>query len=390
MKYPNVVKILTLGLISITLVLGIYENVHAVFLSSLFGPKTRKIEKAKSIETVVNRTKSNPVTYDFMEAKINNKSIPLHLVTIDLNRVEITPEIVLASERFGKIRKLSTICKNKGAIAAINGAFFSVKSRHPVGYLILDGKPIKAPLAFKERTTFGIMNDNSIRIGKPKFRRRIRPQNEYFSVIDDINKTCGNFEIVLYNREFGKTADVPEGGKAFLISTDNIIKKIVTEGKIEIPETGNVLIAGKLYVKNFEKTEIGNTIELTQTLMYPWENIRSGFGSVVGLVENGDISFDSVKEKVSSGIKGRAARSAVGITVDNKLLLLATDAKSRSFRGITLNEQAEIMQAIGADSAVSLDGGSSTTMYYNGRIVNTLHKGRERPVATALIITPVK
>jgi exopolysaccharide biosynthesis protein len=46
------------------------------------------------------------------------------------------------------------------------------------------------------------------------------------------------------------------------------------------------------------------------------------------------------------------------------------------------------MKALGAQDAVALDGGGSTTIWYRGQIKNRLAKGKQRPIATALLIVP--
>jgi hypothetical protein len=80
------------------------------------------------------------------------------------------------------------------------------------------------------------------------------------------------------------------------------------------PGDGGLLVVGTRYMKNFLKTTAGDTIQLTQSLMFPWENIDSGFGSVCSILDKGHDSFDPKLENIPSYLMGRAARTAVGIT----------------------------------------------------------------------------
>lgn len=57
----------------------------------------------------------------------------------------------------------------------------------------------------------------------------------------------------------------------------------------------------------------------------------------------------------------RNPRTGLGLTAQNKLLLVAVA------RPIYLSDLARAMQALGAVDAVSLDGGSSTAMWYRGK-----------------------
>lgn len=63
-----------------------------------------------------------------------------------------------------------------------------------------------------------------------------------------------------------------------------------------------------------------------------------------------------------------ARRSALGVTRNNKLLLVTVN------RSIYLSKFAKIMHDLGAVNAVSLDGGTSTALYYKGRVPS--HPGR--------------
>lgn len=341
--------------------------------------------KAKPAER---RTVARGIAHREVGIELPDRTVPVQVIEFDPASAELRADIVLAADRFGSLKKLSTIAREKGAVAAINGAFFNFKSRHPVGYLILDGKPVQAPLALKERTTFGIMRDGTAMIGRPKFRRRIKPEREYFSVIDGINKPCGNFEIVLFNYEYGDRAEVPEGGRGFALDETGRVASLHEAGPARIPEDGGLLVVGARYMKNFQKTVAGDMIQLTQTLMFPWETIDSGFGSIVSLLEEGRDSFDPKLENIPGYLMGRAARTAVGITAEGRMVLLATNGKGDSAHGLTFQETGRAMRDLGCVSAVALDGGGSTTMWYEGKIVNDLRGAEERAVANALVIVP--
>ena len=60
----------------------------------------------------------------------------------------------------------------------------------------------------------------------------------------------------------------------------------------------------------------------------------------------------------------RHPRSAVGLTADGRtLILLAVDGRQEGHsRGVTLAELAALFKSLGADSAINLDGGGSSSM----------------------------
>lgn len=92
--------------------------------------------------------------------------------------------------------------------------------------------------------------------------------------------------------------------------------------------------------------------------------------------------------------KSRAPRSALGITKDNKILLVTIDddrkvkllPKERYSIGATLGELAEIMLDLGCVTALNFDGGGSTTLFYEGKIVNRPSDGFPRVISTAMVV----
>ncbi|VBB09002.1 phosphodiester glycosidase [Lucifera butyrica] len=67
---------------------------------------------------------------------------------------------------------------------------------------------------------------------------------------------------------------------------------------------------------------------------------------------------------------GVGPRTAIGQRKDGTVLLLAIDGRQPSSLGATLLDVQNIMYEQGAYVAANLDGGSSTTMFYNGKVVN--------------------
>lgn len=63
-------------------------------------------------------------------------------------------------------------------------------------------------------------------------------------------------------------------------------------------------------------------------------------------------------------------RTAIGIIDKLHYLLVVSDGRTNESEGLTLYELAEFMQSLGADIAYNLDGGGSSTMYFNGEVVN--------------------
>jgi exopolysaccharide biosynthesis protein len=103
------------------------------------------------------------------------------------------------------------------------------------------------------------------------------------------------------------------------------------------------------------------------------------FGPV--LITNG------VPEDLSRISSGLNPRTAIGQRRDGCILMLVIDGRQVHSFGATYRDIQSIMLEYGAVNAVNLDGGSSTTMWYNGSYVNSCSSanGIARPIPNAFL-----
>ena len=86
---------------------------------------------------------------------------------------------------------------------------------------------------------------------------------------------------------------------------------------------------------------------------------------------------------------GRHPRAAIGVD-ESRLIALASEGRAPDEAGLTLAELAGLMARLGADEAINLDGGGSTSLVAGGRLVNRPREadGRDipggRPLLTAI------
>jgi len=80
-------------------------------------------------------------------------------------------------------------------------------------------------------------------------------------------------------------------------------------------------------------------------------------------------------------------RTAAGITVDGSLILMVVDGRQSQSRGVSLAELAYMMRSVGAVRAINLDGGGSSAMVLNSRLLNRpLGDSVEREVVSAIVV----
>jgi hypothetical protein len=116
------------------------------------------------------------------------------------------------------------------------------------------------------------------------------------------------------------------------------------------------------------------------------------------LVRDGEPCVPDDPEGFSSGAGqfdsditvGRYPRAALATCVDGRLLAVACDGRAESEAGLTFRELAETLARMGADRALNLDGGGSTSLVCAGRLRNVPRAEHAvplpggRPIATAI------
>ena len=86
------------------------------------------------------------------------------------------------------------------------------------------------------------------------------------------------------------------------------------------------------------------------------------------LVENEEIVVNTNTE-VGQAMKLNP-RTAIGIIDDNHYVFVVSDGRTSASSGLSIYELATFMKSLGCTTAYNLDGGGSSTMYFNGKVVN--------------------
>ena len=98
------------------------------------------------------------------------------------------------------------------------------------------------------------------------------------------------------------------------------------------------------------------------------ENVWQAFSFGPSLVENGEIAVEK-NEEVGRAMASNP-RTAIGLIDKNHYIFVVSDGRTDESQGLTLQELAQFMQKLGVETAYNLDGGGSSTMYYNKEVVN--------------------
>ena len=154
--------------------------------------------------------------------------------------------------------------------------------------------------------------------------------------------------------------------------------KIVTNNQYGRPKSGGLIGFNKenklLLLKNVSASE---ALEM---------GIRDAVSWGPFLFVNGKAAFTK-----GNGGWGYAARTAIGQREDGIVLFLVVDSNASRSKGASMVDMTNIMKNYGAINATNLDGGTSSVIVENGKLINdpidSTLAHRTRPIATSFIVT---
>ena len=112
---------------------------------------------------------------------------------------------------------------------------------------------------------------------------------------------------------------------------------------------------------------------------------------------SGNSSWPRTARSRSTYRSDLAPRTAIGFDADgSRMIMLTVDGRATGSRGMSLKEMGQLMVGLGADDALNLDGGGSSTMLARtpgeaaAEVVNDPSDGGERLIPNGLGLLPVK
>ena len=170
------------------------------------------------------------------------------------------------------------------------------------------------------------------------------------------------------------------------------VTEVSGAGNMKLDKNSVVLSGHGMAAKVLERVQVGDRVRLRETLGNETaDEAELVVGAGPSLVVEGKADVRSAEENIAYDIaRGRAPRTAAGVKKDGTVILLVVDGRSSSSAGMTLQELASYLVKLGAWQAVNFDGGGSSEMVLDGKILNTPSDGRERPVSVGLGVFPTK
>lgn len=348
------------------------------------------------------RTVRDGIEYAEMSREIDKVPVKMNLLRLDLTKVRL--DVVHAMDAAIGTETTSSMAKRHGAFAAINGGFFrldkSIFAGDAAGILKINNSSFSE----SQNGRVALMISNNSEQTKVFIERA--DVSDFFTVKKQnfdagTNRERKENDLVIYQTNFNPSTLTDRNGVEFVVRNNKITQIFDNKGSNRIPADGYIISAsGQKREQLLKLIRIGTKIkfygrhsspdEIMPTSAYILsEDITNG---VPQLIKNGKIEITWQEEKSSKEfVETRHPRTAAAKLKDGKFLMITVDGRSEASGGIGLEDLAKVLLELGATDAMNLDGGGSTTMFLDGKIVNKpSDKEGERKVGDAILVTPRK
>ena len=297
-----------------------------------------------------------------------------------------------------KVTSMQQDISDSATVAGVNGDLFNWSDGHPSG-ILMQGGVLQSP-PYRLRSSIGISSAGTLSVARVSFfgywqglgqRRPLTglnqpPRGDGTALFTpawgpSTPKLAGSVEVVLQpfpaavpGQDLGGTVTVQTGG-----------------GGTPIPRDGAVLMAhGSQAAKLTSEAPPPAHLVARLILSPDWSatGITDAIGGGPVIVRNGQAVFTAGEDFQPLQLGPREPRTAVGQRRDGKIVLVAVDGRRSGYSvGLTNFELAQAMVRLGAVTASALDAGGSTTMAFDGQLLNRpSDAGGERAVAESLSV----
>lgn len=304
----------------------------------------------------------------------------------------LSNETVMGRETVsGMQRRLS----RQATVAGVNGDLFNWNTGRPSGIFLRDG--VLSTKALSTRTSLGIGLDGLLRTGLIKAGGRWQFGSNPAHPLREFNRPLTVRAVALFSPRWGeRTPRAHLAREVVLTNVARVGPNKALAGKVvaryrgwghRIPRGGAVLQARGFWKRVlFSEAKIGRWVQLQVNLAPWWNEVRNAIGGGPLLVNGGVPVLQAGEEFLLSQLAPRNPRTAVGQLAGGRIILVGVDGRSGQSAGVTNKQLANLMASLGAQTATALDSGGSTTVAFDGRVLNRPSDGHERAVGDALMV----
>ncbi|HEY6737978.1 MAG TPA: phosphodiester glycosidase family protein [Actinopolymorphaceae bacterium] len=321
------------------------------------------------------------------------------VVEADVLEADLTePSLGIAYTSPGTVASsavMTSQAKASGTIAAVNGDFFDISdTKAPRGVGVVDGAMRHGPLSgWNDGVAF--TSDGGTDVGRlARITLDATVTLPSGTTLEPTNLNSPNVAkngIGIYTPDWGSVARtrVVDGasGVREVEVRDGVVTAVRTSaGGSAVPDGALVLLGREDGAADLAGLAVGDEVAVTYRPRYD-----TGTSAETAITGNLVLLRDG---EVTTVDHPRHPRTGVGFSADGtRMWLVALDGRSTASRGMTYVEFGNFLKSLGADDALNLDGGGSTTMVAKMpgevelSVQNAPSDGAQRPVPNGLGFT---
>jgi hypothetical protein len=267
---------------------------------------------------------------------------------------------------------LFSTAKAAQAVAAVNGGFFNRNEQLPLGAVRINGQWRAGPILNRGVVAWNPGGDWRFERLATQEAIIVAGQRQPLTTLNSAYVQAG---IARYTADWGPTyTPMSDNEVVMTVQTGQVIAQqtlgaALGSSPVAIPSGGYLLVFRRNQTLA-NAMPVGTALQLESTLLPDLSRYQSIIGGGPLLVQNRQIVVNGKGEQFSDAfVNERAARSAIGRTADGTVLIVAVHDRVGG-KGPSLEEMAQLMAQLGCVDAVNMDGGSSTTLYLGGQILD--------------------
>jgi hypothetical protein len=286
--------------------------------------------------------------------------------------VSLRPILSSASGNVGTA-PLFSAARRIGGIAAINAGFFNRNNELPLGAIRSNRRWISGPIL--NRGAIAWNDGGEVAVGHLHLQETLTTGTGHHWTMQSTNSGYVGAGVARYTPDWGRSyTNIIDRETLLTVRGDRITAQKLSakagQTSVEIPSDGYLLVV-RANRDILNALAVGTTVQINSTaLPDQFNRYAQALGAGPLLVQSHRIVLNPQSEQFSPSFSQEAApRSVIATTPQGRLLLLTVLNRVGGV-GPTLVETAEIVEQLGVVNALNLDGGSSTTLYLGGQILN--------------------
>lgn len=281
-------------------------------------------------------------------------------------------------------------------VGGVNADLFTWDEGLPSG-MFMESGVLKTP-PHSKRSTVGITDDGRLLVQRVAMLGTWQGSSQR-RPLNGLNQRPGPEGVSLFTPAWGPTT--PAANNTVEITLDEfppaapftdlsgMVVAAKPAGGTPIPPGGAVLVGrGSSAGRLASEAPVGQILTARLILRPQWGGVVDAVGGGPVIVRDRQPVFRALESFTSSQLSLRNPRTAVGQRADGRIILVAVDGRQPGYStGLTNFELAQTMVRLGAVTASGLDAGGSTTMAFDGKLLNRpSDPGGERAVADGLFV----